>query len=300
MTSVLIVAAVPVVCILLFTWRAVRIRRRLLAQVEAVVLRDIHSVHLDNRRDITVYLPPAYSTSANRQYDVLYVNDGQEADALGLREKLAALTRAGRMYPIIAVAVPTNADRLQEYGTAVSPNSRGLGARAPEYAAFIVEELMPLIDTRFRTSGSAAFLGVSLGGLSAFDIVWNHPRRFDTVGVFSGSFWWHTAPDVTPDVRDFRIAHELVRTSNYHPGFRGFFQTGTRDEVMDRDGDGVIDAIQDTQELIAELVELGYRLGDDLCYVEIKGGRHDWETWAGVLPQFLIWAFNPAHARPAK
>ncbi len=74
------------------------------------------------------------------------------------------------------------------------------------------------------------------------------------------------------------------------------FQAGTRDEVSDRDGDGVIDAIQDTLELIAELSAAGCE-PEQITYVEVPGGRHDFETWARVLPVFLEWAFSPGQGR---
>jgi enterochelin esterase-like enzyme len=226
-------------------------------------------------------------------YPVLYINDGQDREALRLRETLVRLTQAGRIRPIVAVAIPANEDRLHEYGTAVALNAQGLGTRAAAYSNFVMEEVRPLIEGRFRVRREAFFLGASLGGLSAFDIAWNHPKSFDGVGVFSGSFWWRAATDETRIDPGERIAHAIVRSSEYRPGFRSWFQTGTRDEVSDRDGNGVIDAIQDTRELIDELTRLGYEEGRDVAYVEVPGGRHDWETWAGALPDFLIWAFGP-------
>jgi iron(III)-enterobactin esterase len=85
----------------------------------------------------------------------------------------------------------------------------------------------------------------------------------------------------------------LVRQSTHRPGFRAWFQAGTLDEQDDRDQNGVIDAIQDTLELIDELTTLGYVRGQDVFYHEVKGGRHHYDTWAAVLPVFLTWAFAP-------
>jgi hypothetical protein len=53
----------------------------------------------------------------------------------------------------------------------------------------------------------------------------------------------------------------------------------------------VIDAIQDTLELIEALEESGYRRGQDVEYVEVSGGRHEYETWAKCLDDFLEWVF---------
>ena len=154
---------------------------------------------------------------------------------------------------------------------------------------------MPLIQQQFRVHAEAAhtaFLGASLGGLSAFDIVWNHPDRFGIVGVMSGSFWWRAPDDAEQITPNALIAHELVRRGGHHPGQRFWFEAGTRDEVADRDNNGVIDAIQDTVELIEALEAKGYRRGRDIQYVEVVGGRHNYRTWSQILPQFLQWAFG--------
>jgi enterochelin esterase-like enzyme len=209
---------------------------------------------------------------------------------------LARLTTAGRIPPIITVAIPTDDNRLQEYGTAIAPNSRSLGVLAGAYTHFVIAELMPRIEAEFRARGPATFLGVSLGGLSAFDIAWNHPERFGAIGVMSGSLWWHAAEDETRIDAGQRIAHALVRRSLAPPPLRLWFQAGTRDEVCDRDGNGVIDAIQDTLELMDELRAIGIH-PDDLAYVEVAGGRHDYETWRRVLPDFLTWVFTPGPGR---
>jgi enterochelin esterase-like enzyme len=228
------------------------------------------------------------------------MNDGQDVAELRLRETLARLMARRRIEPIIVVAIPTNEKRLHEYGTAVTSNDLGYGTMATEYANFLTEEIMPIIEHGFRVkaeAANAAIMGISLGGLSAFDIAWNYPHLFGTVGVFSGSFWWRADAEneyITPQQL---IAHELVRRSPYRPGFRAWFQAATRDETGDRDNDGVIDAIQDTLELIDELEALGYKRGRDLVYVQVAGGRHNHHTWARVLPQFLEWAFPPLPQR---
>lgn len=73
-----------------------------------------------------------------------------------------------------------------------------------------------------------------------------------------------------------------------------WFEAGTRDETDDRDENGVIDAIQDTTELVAELEKCGFERGSNLKQVEIPGGEHNEATWAGALPRFLDWALPPA------
>jgi enterochelin esterase-like enzyme len=153
---------------------------------------------------------------------------------------------------------------------------------------------MPLINNQYRTKqdpAHTAVAGMSLGGLSAFDIAWNHPDLFGIVGVFSGSFWWRAAQDETEVPPNELIVPQVVRQGAAQPHLRIWLEAATRDETADRDNNGVIDAIQDTQELIESLTAVGYHEGQDVIYIEIEGGRHNYETWSKIFPHFLKWAF---------
>ena len=295
MNNLLVLLLVDVLVLILigFTLYGRYRTNKLLATIEIVTIDDFPSQHLGYGRPITVFLPPHYR-QATSPYKVLYLNDGQDVKQLKLRETLARLTTRGQIEPIVVVAIPTNENRLQEYGTAVTPNDRGYGSQAKAYASFVTEEVMPMIEREFRVKtgvANTAVMGISLGGLSAFDIAWNHRHLFGTVGVFSGSFWWRASEDnqhITPNAL---IAQEIVRHGHYQPGFRAWFEAATRDETGDRDNDGVIDAIQDTLELVDELEILGYERSQDVVYMQVTGGRHNYHTWSQVLPQFLTWAF---------
>ncbi|MCC6605460.1 MAG: esterase family protein [Anaerolineae bacterium] len=287
--------AVLTLLILFSLTEARRRRAALLATVAVVQLPEFASQALGNSREITVFLPPGYAQAGSRRYPTLYVNDGQDQAALHIRETLAKLFQRRQIPPIIVVAVPTNPHRLQEYGTAVCPNAQILGTKAGEYGRFLTTELMPAINQQFRTSHNPAevgIFGVSLGGLSAFDIAWNHPDLLGIVGVMSGSFWWRAAEDETQMPPNQLIAPAMVRGTAVKPPLRLWFEAATQDEASDRDGNGVIDAIQDTLELIAELKVLGFIPGAEVVYVEVPGGRHNYDTWAEFFPHFLRWAFG--------
>ena len=297
LTSVEIVLLITAVLSALFylLYRLLRKRReQFLATVQIVEIEDVASQHLDNSRSLYIYLPPAYDNQPQRHYPVLYLNDGQDREQLQLHETLCRLFERQLIQPIIVVAVPTNEDRLQEYGTAVAINAQGLGQQAEAYGRFLTEEVMPLINERFRTkTGTAdtAVAGFSLGGLSAFDIAWNYPDLFGILGVFSGSFWWRAAKDETKVPANELITHQMVKLVERPNKLRIWLEAATRDETSDRDNNGVIDAIQDTLELMNALVSIGYQKGEDVVYVEVEGGRHNYETWSKIFPTFLRWAF---------
>jgi enterochelin esterase-like enzyme len=161
---------------------------------------------------------------------------------------------------------------------------------------FIRDELVPAIRLLFpgRLKERWAFAGFSLGGLSALDISWRQHHMFNLCGIFSGSLWWRTLDKDDPDYQDeqHRIMHNQIRDGSFKPGMKFYFECGTEDEAADRNGNGIIDSIDDTKDLIITLAEKGYDPQSDIHYHEIKGGRHDIDTWSLAMPVFLKWAFG--------
>ncbi|MVM36922.1 esterase family protein [Spirosoma sp. HMF3257] len=261
----------------------------------------LYSVPLKRIVHLDIVLPPAYQASS-KTYPVLYLNDGQDLGRLKMTSVLDSLYQKQAIQPFVLVAIHAG-DRIQEYGTAAQADYMHRGSKAGLYTDFILTELLPYIKKHYHVSTDPAksvFAGFSLGGLSAFDIVFHHPERFSRVGVFSGSFWWRSksTEDGYRDETD-RIMHDLVRRGTYHKQLKFWFETGTEDETSDRNNNGIIDAIDDTIDLIHELEKKGYyRAMDnsqtsDIRYVEIKGGKHNQETWSAIMPDFLTWAFPP-------
>lgn len=261
--------------------------------VQIEVIRPFTSTLLNNTRTLAIYLPDDYDSTTTR-YPVLYANDGQDMTAVHLKKTLEALYQQGAIEKIIVVAVYATNDRLQEYGIANVPDYKRRGSQAGLYSRFVLDELMPYLNDHYRTlSGPehTAVMGWSLGGLMAFDLAWQNPEAFGAAGIFSGSFWWRDADGDVSVMQSARIAHRLVREGQPHPGLRLWFEAGTQDETDDRDNNGVIDAIQDTTELMDELRAKGYVDGEDMLYVQVEGGQHNQATWGEVLPEFLKWAF---------
>jgi hypothetical protein len=54
----------------------------------------------------------------------------------------------------------------------------------------------------------------------------------------------------------------------------------------------VIDSIDDTIDLMRELLNKGYQEGKDMVYLQIPGGKHDVPTWAAAFPAFLLWGWG--------
>ncbi|MEO5675891.1 MAG: alpha/beta hydrolase-fold protein [Chitinophagales bacterium] len=254
----------------------------------------IYSARLSREVTLDLFLPANYPYT-RKKFPFLILNDGQDAEALKLKSTLSRLTRTHQMQEIIVFAINAG-DRIAEYGVASQADFKKRGNKAKLYTAFVVEELMPLLCANFRldlNSGCNAIAGFSLGGLSAFDIGWNHPDWFQRIGVFSGSLWWRSRGyEDGFDEKKHRIVHHVVRKSLYKKNLKFWFQTGTLDEIADRNANGVIDSIDDTLDLICELVKKGYRPYKDIEYTEIENGKHNQITWSKALPLFLKWGFG--------
>ncbi|WP_276480009.1 alpha/beta hydrolase [Paraflavitalea pollutisoli] len=253
----------------------------------------LYSRHLKKNIALTIFNTPLPDDKS--QLNLLLLNDGQEVDRLQLPAMLDSLYKASAIGPLIVVAIHTD-DRMQEYGVADKPDAAGRGSRAGYYDAFVNNELYPFIKkkTGVRKFKAVAVAGCSLGGLSAFDIAWNHPDKIDMAGIFSGSFWWRdkeaTDSSYNDDVNRIMIAK--LKASRKKPQLRYWFYAGDAEETSDRDGDGIIDVIDDTQDVI-ELVKKRISTPGAVMLKILPGGRHDWPDWRSALPGFLVWAFHP-------
>jgi len=259
------------------------------------LIDDFFSAALRRRVKMEVLLPPWYDELTNHRFPVLYLNDGQVLRQVKMRDALMDAYSRNLIPPIIVVAIYAS-NRMQEYGVASTPDYKKRGSKAVKYTRFVTHELRNLINNNFRTLTDSSYniiAGYSLGGLSAFDIALHHPHLFSCAGIFSGSFWWRSKAysDGFNEQTD-RIMHEVVKQFTTKPAVRFWFECGTLDEIADRNKNDVIDAIDDTLDLINELKKIGFSSPHELQYVEVVNGYHDEATWADVMPLFLAWAFG--------
>jgi enterochelin esterase-like enzyme len=252
----------------------------------------VRSKRLKHKVRVDIFLPLTYNPSERSNAPSLLLNDGQDWEQLKLVDTLMARILANKPLPIV-VGVYAK-DRLNEYGTAGFSDYKNRGWKAKTYSDFIIYKLLPYLREHygcFIEPKLSVYAGFSLGGLSAIDITWRNPQAFLKVGVFSGSFWWRSTPvnEQYPDAD--RIIHQVVNQGKYNAGMKFWLQAGTNDETSDRNHNGVIDAIDDTLDLIKTLQVKGYT-EQCITYVEVKDGEHNFDTWSAVFPDFLDWAFE--------
>lgn len=272
---------------------------------------------------VRVLLPPGYRADATIGYAVLYVNDGQDMEAVAVRETLRALSDDGSIRPPIVVAVDMPPDRMGAYGLSDRAAARSLvadtrygpvGTLANAYSQWVAKTLVPLIDALYRTRptpDARAVLGWSLGALNAFNLGWEYPELFGRVGAFSPSFWLASDRSDASAIQRTRLAQQMVDGSQARAGLKLFFAVGDAEEKDDRDDDGVIDAVDDVHDLVdgwreagavkaKGLAQLGYSVNldhaahatrADVALYLLHGGEHNQKSWARMFPVFLRWAY---------
>jgi len=254
--------------------------------------KTLYSELLERDMLLDFYLPKGVNEPA--EMSLLLINDGQDLSKMPFSEMMGDLYYFREIKPLLCVGIHCGKDRKNEYGVASKKDYLGRGAKAGLYTRFIFEELLPFIKKTYHVHHfkEKAFAGFSLGGLMALDIVWNNPHEFGKVGVFSGSLWWRQKDydDGYTDEAD-RIMHNQVKNGNAAPWLEFFFQTGTKDEENDRNGNGVIDSIDDTLDLISILQKQGFE-EKSVKYLELQDGTHDVATWARAFPEFLKWGWS--------
>ena len=254
----------------------------------------LSSEFLGREVKVDCYIPPNVTDPSS--LSLLLINDGQDLRTMHFEEILDQLAAGNSLDPLFCVGIHCAPDRKNEYGTAKILDYKGRGGKSPLFTRFVMEELLPYVRATYSIYSfkQKAYAGFSLGGLCALDIVWNHPEEFFIAGAFSGSFWWR---DKDQEDKDFdeekdRIMHRQVREGGYYPWLKFFFEVGTKDEIADRNKNGIIDSIDDTLSLIEELALKGYREGKEIYYLELKDGKHDVPTWAKAFPAFLKWGWG--------
>lgn len=244
---------------------------------------ELKSQFLDPVRDVIVYLPPGYEEDGRRQYPVLYLQDGQnlfdaataytgqewEVDEIAQR-----LILDGMITPLIIVGIyNTGEHRIDEY-TPTFDQKQKKGGKANQYGRFITEELKPFIDSRYRTLkgvGHTGLGGSSLGGLVSLYLGIKYPQIFSKLMVMSPSVWWDRGEIL-----------RIVESLKAKPSTRIWLDIGTKEGKFIP---GQVRTLRD------KLIAQGWRLNDDLKFLEVKGGQHNEQAWGKRVEPALKFLF---------
>ncbi len=228
---------------------------------------------LNRHRRITIYLPEGYEKK-KRRYPVLYMHDGQNlfdaksslAGEWGIDECLDSMLAAGAP-PAIVVGIYNSSYRMTEYSP--YPFRGNTQMEGDAYLDFIVKELKPFIDKKYRTiSGkeSTMIAGSSLGALISFYGLLKYPEVFGNAGIFSPSFW--IAMDELK---------QLVQSSADKLNGKIFFYMGAQE------GDDDLEYMKTIADLAGEYSKaVIYRVID-------PQGKHNETYWRKWFGEFYRW-----------
>jgi predicted alpha/beta superfamily hydrolase len=195
---------------------------------------------------------------------------------------------AGAMKPVIVVGAANTPDRFSEYTQVQDDisntcNGSGLtGGRAGPYAQFLVNELKPAVDGRFRTltgRDDTGILGSSLGGLVSVWIAWQYPQVFRRVGGMSSTFEWGQICLSNPTMLDVATAAGKLDLVVYIDTGGGPNSSG--------------DNYQPTVQMQQILLGKGWQQGVDFDFYWDQGATHDEAHWRARLWRPLTFLFHP-------
>jgi predicted alpha/beta superfamily hydrolase len=249
-----------------------------------------------NTRMLRVWLPANYGSphNAHRTYPVLYMQDGQnlfdeatsDAGEWHLDETVDHLVGSFKIPPMIVVGIDYAGDqRSSEYLPYRDPHHAQYDVPVPkelrgkEYTSFMLTEVMPFIEKKYRVSRGAANTGIggaSYGGVISLYTVLEHPGIFGHVlvespvlGVSDGQL-----------LKDAEKAKELPQ--------RMFVAMGTNET---KDPDYNAELVKSVEELQTILRKKGMAR-DRLKVVVEDGAVHNEGAWSRRLPEALLFLYG--------
>jgi uncharacterized protein len=162
---------------------------------------------LGEERTYTVYLPDGYDLS-QRRYPVLFLLDGPRHSgyATSMAEYLARYPEG--IPPIIIVDI-LQQHRSRDMTPTPGKENPGDTGGADRFLAFLSKELVPDIQSHYRTRSPLAISGHCLSGLFAIHALLTQPELFDGYITASPCLWWDDSLLVRR-ANDFFKSHETL------------------------------------------------------------------------------------------
>ena len=257
----------------------------------------IKSQIFHNTRMLRIFLPGNYFSPQNRarKYPVLYLQDGQnvfdkatsfsgkewEAD-----ETVDHLVSEFKIRPMFVVGIDNAGEqRASEYlSYPDAHNPQFQSAIPPElegakYAEFLIKEVMPFLQKRYRIAVGPEFTGIggsSYGAIVSLTTVLHHPGVFGKLLLESPSLWVGDGKLLT-DVEKAKLLPQKI-----------YLGVGTQETDNAAVNAEVVKIVTDLEKTVRSK---GMGPGRLKVLVE-DGGQHNEEAWARRLPDALIFLYG--------
>lgn len=241
-------------------------------------------------RTIRVYMPQNYYRS-KENYPVLYMHDGKNV----FRDEVAIggvslglefyLEQTGM--ELIVVGIDANVSREErvneycpwvngEFSKAVLGDDSVLGGKGEVYVDFIVNELKPIVDHKYRTSPNKTYMGgISLGGLISTFAACRYPRIFTRVAGVSSAFY-----------RNQEEIENLLRQSDMSSIERFYLDCGTKEAGEE---ESINTAFVNSNEAVYEI--LRNKIPDTKFQV-VSDAKHNYENFRKRVPGIFSFLFS--------
>ena len=156
---------------------------------------------LDEERHYLVYLPASYndSTLVQKHYPVMYLLDGGAHfhSASGVVQFMSTGINGNIQIPELIIVAITNTDRTRDltptHTTLVDGNEETFlksSGGGNNFLKFLMDELIPHIESDYRTKPFRILVGHSFGGLFALHTLMEQPGLFQAMIAIDPSTWW--------------------------------------------------------------------------------------------------------------
>jgi len=231
----------------------------------------IESAVFGERREEQVYLPAGYE--AGGSCPLVIVHDGGDFVTYGdLPISLDNLIEPHDIPPVVAALIQTR-DRMGEYS----------GGR--RHARYLVRELLPALESRYRISAESedrVLMGASLGAVASLSTAFRYPGVFGGLVLQSGSFILNEHKlKRRPDPVFHRIARlvRALRRAPQTPATRAFVSTGQLEGLA-----------EENRALADFLRERGINV-----LFKVAWDGHHWHNWRDQLREGLMWVLRRGH-----
>jgi enterochelin esterase-like enzyme len=217
-----------------------------------------------------IYVPPEYDNNPEQRYPVLILRHGGGEDETSWVEQGRAnfimdnLIAEGKARPMIVV---------MDWGQAPTPEQPvhiPSTPPTPEMKRVTIEELLPMVDTAFRTipdREQRAMAGLSMGSGQTLDIGLTNLDKFSYLGMFSR----RTMSDEEFNLESFGGVFTDAEAFNRKVKLF-WWGAGTAEEGI----------YKSSKSRLAQLAAVGIKS----VFVEFPGTSHEWQTWRKSLYDF--------------
>jgi predicted alpha/beta superfamily hydrolase len=250
---------------------------------------EVNIATLDRKRIVRVYLPKQYHDQPAKHYPVLYMHDGQnlyrdEDAGYGMSWGISDYLDKSDL-EIIVVGIDCNEGhkRLDEYSpwsssemrNIFAPELDGIGGEGKEYIEFIVGQLKPMIDEKFRTLPyETSMAGSSKGGLISTYAACMYPDIFKRVASVSSAYWF-TQEKIEQLIKDSDLS--LIK--------KFYLDVGTHESSGTIDSQRYIDSSESVFALLKEKIP-------DVKFVIAEGAVHNELAWRERVPAIFSYLYK--------